>query len=159
MNKLTFIAVAAIVCIVSAAVYAGFKPAKDNALPTQTTKKTASMPQPPARTESSPQTQPGAYEAYSADKVAATAGTSILFFHAPWCPQCRKLENDIKASGVPDGVTIFKVDYDSSQDLRKKYGVTIQTTLIKLDNQGNLAKKYVAYDKPTLANVAANLLE
>jgi len=42
--------------------------------------------------------------------------------------------------------------------LRQKYGVTIQTTIIRLDAEGNVAKKYVAYDDPTLTNVIANAL-
>ena len=90
--------------------------------------------------------------------VAATAGEKVLFFHAPWCPQCRALETSIKAGQIPQGVTIIKTDYDSMQELRQKYGVTLQTTLVKVDDQGNLIKKYVAYDKPTLQAVIDNLL-
>ena len=90
--------------------------------------------------------------------IAATAGQKILFFHAPWCPQCRALEASIKAGQIPAGVTIIKTDYDSMQSLRQKYGVTIQTTLVKVDDQGNLIKKYVAYDEPTLDNLVKNLL-
>lgn len=101
---------------------------------------------------------PGAYKDYSANVIASTNGTKILFFHAPWCPQCRQLEGSIKAGTIPDNVTIFKVDYDSSQALRQKYGVTIQTTLVKVDDSGNLVKRYVAYDEPTLDNLKANLL-
>lgn len=100
----------------------------------------------------------GAYEAYSADAVAATSGQRILFFHAPWCPQCRALDASIEAGKIPDTVTIFKVDYDSNQALRQQYGVTIQTTLVLLDADGNAAKKYVAYDTPTLDAVVENLL-
>jgi len=59
---------------------------------------------------------------------------------------------------VPDGVTIFKTDYDSNQALRQKYGVTIQTTLVKIDDDGKLVKKYVAYDEPTLESLTKNLL-
>ena len=100
----------------------------------------------------------GKYVDYDADLLANTSGTRILFFHAPWCPQCRQLEDDIKSGQIPENVTIFKVDYDSRQDLRKKYGVTIQTSLVRLDNNGNLSKKYVAYDEPTLRNLKDNLL-
>jgi hypothetical protein len=42
----------------------------------------------------------GRYIDYREDSIANTAGTKLLFFHAPWCPQCRDLESDIKASGV-----------------------------------------------------------
>lgn len=103
--------------------------------------------------------QAGEYTDYSEAKLAATSGTRILFFHAPWCPQCRALDASIKAGEIPAGVTIFKVDYDSNQALRQKYGVTIQTTLVKLDTQGGVAQKYVAYDEPNLTAVNKNLLQ
>lgn len=106
--------------------------------------------QPPAET---PAPQPGAYVDYSPTVVASTPGTKLIFFHAPWCPQCRALDADIKASGVPSGVTIIKTDYDSNQSLRQKYGVTIQTTIVRVDDAGNALNKFVAYDSPTLAAV------
>ena len=115
----------------------------------------------PVATVSSNQGTPavGAYVDYRNGIIQDTAGTKILFFHAPWCPQCRKLEQSIKAGEIPAGVTIIKVDYDSRQDLRKKYGVTIQTSLVKVDDKGELVKRYVAYDEPTLGALKANLLK
>lgn len=101
---------------------------------------------------------PGAYTTYSEQAIASTSGTKVLFFHAPWCPQCRALETSIEAGPIPGSVTIFKVDYDSSHELRKRYGITIQTTLVRVDDNGNLVKKYVAYDEPTLAALTENLL-
>lgn len=100
----------------------------------------------------------GQYVDYSATVVANTSGRKVLFFHAPWCPQCRALDASIKDGSIPGGVTIIKTDYDSNQDLRQKYGVTIQTTLVEVDDNGNFVKKYVAYDDPTLDAVKANLL-
>lgn len=106
-----------------------------------------------------PAAGPGRYLPYSAARVAATPGTKILFFHADWCSQCRKLEQDIRANRLPRGVTIFKVDYDSNKDLRRQYGVVIQTTLIKVDDKGKLIDRYVAYEAPTLDNVTKALLK
>ncbi len=101
---------------------------------------------------------PGRYIAYDGSTLASTPGTKIIFFHASWCPQCRQLEADIKAGSIPDGVTIFKADFDTSQTLRQKYGVTLQTTLVKVGDDGQLIKKYVAYEEPTLAALKRNLL-
>lgn len=100
---------------------------------------------------------PGSYVDYSAEALAAATGERVLFFHAPWCPQCRALEADILAQGVPDGVTILKVDYDSNQALRQEYGVTIQTTVVLLDDQGAGAASFVAYDDPTLDSALTGL--
>lgn len=103
--------------------------------------------------------RPGQYVDYSPELVASTPGEKLLFFHADWCSQCQALEGDIEENGVPEGVSIFKVDYDSNQDLREEYGVTIQTTVVKVDDDGNKIDSYVAYDEPTLDNVTSALLE
>jgi hypothetical protein len=114
--------------------------------------------------ESSPSADPvpasadGAYVDYSDDAIAQAQGRVLLFFHAPWCPQCRSIESDIVAQGVPDGVTIIKVDFDSRQDLRQRYGVTLQTTLVEVDATGAELQKYVAYDDPHLDAVIAAML-
>ena len=113
-------------------------------------------------TESAPvpsTNQPGRYIEYKSGVIGQTAGQKILFFHAPWCPQCRSLDKSIRETTLPSGVTIIKVDYDSNQELRKEYGVTLQTTLVKVNNAGQLIEKYVAYNEPNYAAVRAALLE
>jgi len=87
----------------------------------------------------------GSYEAYDSSKLAyANDGHVILFFNASWCPTCRALDKDIKQniSNIPSGVTILNVNYDNSTDLKKKYGVTYQHTLVEVDSQGNMIKKW-----------------
>lgn len=119
-------------------------------------------PPAPATPEPAPlpaeQTTPGAYVTYSPEALANAKGTKVLFFHAAWCPQCRQLEAQIKAGPLPDNVTIFKVDYDSNQVLRQKYGVQLQTTFVKVDASGNLIQKYVAYSDPTLQAIKEHIL-
>ena len=100
----------------------------------------------------------GAYVVYSDTAIAQADGRVLLFFHAPWCPQCRSIEADIEAQGVPDGVTIIKVDYDSHQDLRQQYGVTLQTTFVEVDASGAGLQNYVAYDDPHLDAVIAAMI-
>lgn len=117
---------------------------------------TAGTPQ--TDTEPTATTSGGAYVDYHDGIIGSTAGTKLLFFHAPWCPQCRDLEADIKAKGVPAGVTIIKVDYDTSRQLRQKYGVTLQTTVVRVNDQGDLVSKFVAYGDPSLNAVVKNLL-
>lgn len=103
-------------------------------------------------------TSASSYQEYSPEAVANTSGTKILFFHANWCPQCKKLEADIKQTSLPSDVTVFEVDYDTSQDLKQKYGVTLQTTLVKVDDSGEIVSKFIAYDDPSWEAVANNLL-
>lgn len=90
----------------------------------------------------------GRYELYDASKLVADGYTeTILFFHAPWCPECRAFEKEITSSTVPDGVQILKVDYDSSDELKSKYGVTLQSTFVKVAGNGDLISKWQGYGK------------
>ena len=87
----------------------------------------------------------GSYEAYSAEKIArAETGDVVLFFHASWCPSCRGLNSSIESNlkSIPEGVTILKTDYDKETELKKKYGVTYQHTLVQVDKDGNMIKKW-----------------
>ncbi|MCR4281250.1 MAG: thioredoxin family protein [Candidatus Kaiserbacteria bacterium] len=101
----------------------------------------------------------GSYEAYSPEKVA-NAGDSkvLLFFHAEWCPLCRPLDADIKTnlSGIPSGVIILKVNYDTEIALRQKYGVTYQHTIVEVDSKGALIKKW-SVSNPTFAALIAEI--
>lgn len=88
----------------------------------------------------------GSYVAYSPEKIswAKDGGKVVLFFHASWCPTCKALDSDLKAhlSDIPAGVTILDVDYDKSTELKQKYGVTTQHTLVQVDASGNLIAKW-----------------
>jgi thiol-disulfide isomerase/thioredoxin len=97
----------------------------------------------------------GAYLDYEDGAIEATAGPKALFFHASWCPKCRALDEDLKAQGAPDGLTVFKVDYDSRTDLRQQYGVTIQTTIVFVDDAGEKISSVVLYDDPSVESLVA----
>ncbi|GAA4414127.1 hypothetical protein GCM10023168_37480 [Fodinibacter luteus] len=75
-------------------------------------------------------------------RMAERQGTKVVyFFHASWCPTCRATEEAIARDGIPAGLTVVKVDYDSETDLRKEYGVTTQHTFVQVDpDGGELAK-------------------
>jgi thioredoxin 1 len=79
------------------------------------------------------------------DKIArAETGDVVLFFHASWCPSCRGLNTSIESNlkSIPEGVTILKTDYDTETELKKRYGVTYQHTLVQVDKDGNMIKKW-----------------
>jgi thiol-disulfide isomerase/thioredoxin len=80
------------------------------------------------------------YVAYSTDAITANVdGTNVIFFHAPWCPTCKAGEADINANldKIPENFQILKTDFDTSTALRQKYGVTSQSTFVKVDKDGN----------------------
>ncbi len=100
----------------------------------------------------------GLYAPYEASKLAmAETGKVVLFFKASWCPSCRTLDADIKASlaDIPAGVTILEVDYDKSAELKQKYGVTMQHTLVQVDKNGTLINKWSG--GATLEDVVKNI--
>lgn len=87
----------------------------------------------------------GSYEKYEVSKLAkAENGKVVLFFHASWCPSCKAANEDItkNINSIPENLSILDVDYDSSQDLKKKYGVTTQHTFVQVDKNGNMIKKW-----------------
>ncbi|WP_353828743.1 thioredoxin family protein [Agromyces sp. SYSU T0242] len=92
----------------------------------------------------------GAYLDYEDGLIEATPGDKVLFFHATWCPNCRALDEQLRAEGAPDGLTVFKVDYDSRTDLRQKYGVTMQTTVVYVDDAGEKLSSEVLYQEPSI---------
>lgn len=87
----------------------------------------------------------GAYVSYAdyQASMAMYAGSKVvLFFHAPWCPDCRATDTALTGTGVPDGLVVVKVDYDTSTELKQRFGITQQHTFVQLDKAGAAAKKW-----------------
>jgi thiol-disulfide isomerase/thioredoxin len=85
----------------------------------------------------------GTYTDYSEGVLAQGPDTQVLFFNATWCSSCRSLERSILSEkSLPEGVAVYKVDYDSNPDLKAKYGVRTQHTLVQVDREGNLVTKW-----------------
>lgn len=98
----------------------------------------------------------GSYEPYAPEKLAmANTGDVVLFFRATWCPTCRALDADIRAGSIPADLTILDVNYDTATVLKQKYGVTMQHTLVQVDANGTLIKKWTG--SPTLTDLVAQV--
>ena len=98
----------------------------------------------------------GSYIGFDSAKFSnAKTGKVVIFFAAPWCPECRKLDANITANlgAIPANLTILKADYDKETALKQKYGVTYQHTMVQVDENGNLLKKWSG--SPTLAELNA----
>lgn len=105
-------------------------------------------------------TKAGSYEAYDASKISrASEGKVVLFFHASWCPSCRALNSDIEKniSNIPEQVSILKTNYDTETELKKKYGVTYQHTLVQVDQNGEMIKKWSG--SPSLSSLLSQISE
>ncbi|MFV0374093.1 thioredoxin family protein [Microbacterium sp.] len=82
---------------------------------------------------------PGAYLTLAEyrDQMDARADTTVVyFFHADWCPSCRSTDQSLQTDGVPDGLTVVKVDFDTETDLKKQYGITQQHTFVQVAPDG-----------------------
>jgi thiol-disulfide isomerase/thioredoxin len=157
MKRIVIIAVVLVLVIGgSIAALALLRPATPEAVPTPAPAATEVATEQPEDEASA--LDAGTYVEYSDSAIADAQGTRLLFFHAPWCPQCRSIDSDIIADGVPNDVTIIKVDYDTHQDLRQLYGVTLQTTFVEVDASGNALQSFVAYDTPSLQAVIDAML-
>ncbi len=87
--------------------------------------------------------QASQYTAYTED-VLGNGHTKLLFFHASWCPSCKKSDGDLQAlygGSVAPSISTYKVDYDTSAELKQKYGVTSQHTFVVVDGLGNQISK------------------
>ena len=85
------------------------------------------------------------YVTYSKAAFDAARGKKrVLFFHAPWCSTCRPADAAFQKNDslIPEGVILFKTDYDSSTDLKKQYAVTYQHTFVLVDDAGIEVKKW-----------------
>jgi thiol-disulfide isomerase/thioredoxin len=86
----------------------------------------------------------GSYTNYSTSAVESALASGkkvVLFFHAPWCPSCKSADTKLSQETIPENTIVFKTDYDSSGELKKKYGVTSQHTFVSLKSDGTMIKK------------------
>ncbi len=93
----------------------------------------------------------GPYLDYSIDEQGAQIAlgqTVVLFFHAGWCPTCKRADREFleETERIPEGVSVLKVDYDSSGDLRRAYGVKFQHTYVQIDASGEPVDIWIGGD-------------
>ncbi len=155
MNKAFIVVGALIVLGIGTVVIAGGSSNDELAQVTQPSSQDVSQQE---TTELSPVEQPGSYvELASLEATAAADDTRIVFFKADWCITCNSLEKDIQENlgSIPADVVIARANYDTELDLRKKYDVRLQHTLVQIDAEGNLIKKWVL--SPSLADIVSRI--
>lgn len=113
--------------------------ASSSAAPTESAAGKASA-QPAAATAGSYIT----WDEYQKDKAKYENNNVVLFFNASWCPTCQATVESLDASkgNFPEGLTVVSVDYDSSSELKKQYGVTTQHTFVEIKPNGDQVQKW-----------------
>ena len=81
---------------------------------------------------------------YEGSKDMYADSDVVLFFAADWCPTCQEATANLEAdpAAIPSGLAIVRVDYDDSDDLKQKYGITVQHTFVHVDAAGNELAKW-----------------
>ncbi|MFZ1523062.1 MAG: thioredoxin family protein [Candidatus Saccharimonadales bacterium] len=81
---------------------------------------------------------------YQSQKTTYDSGKVVLFFNASWCPTCKVLDESLarQIESFPKDLTVVNVDYDKETELKSKYGVRIQHTLVQIDSSGNQIAKW-----------------
>lgn len=80
----------------------------------------------------------------NAFEAAQGAGKPILIdVSAPWCPTCKvqaPILDQLAAKPKFKDLVVFKIDFDSQKDLLKKFGVSMQSTLISFKGSREVAR-------------------
>jgi len=82
---------------------------------------------------------------YSAAALAAAEMGNqpvALLFHADWCPTCRVQEKVVQSLATEKGLdlTILKVNYDTEKDLKRRFRINSQSSLVVLRGQKETAR-------------------
>lgn len=89
------------------------------------------------------------YISFTQEKYQELLGEKpfVIFFHAGWCPSCVQTDKVIKqdlASAtpkLPKETIILKADYDTETELKKTYGIVMQSTHVVIDKEGKMIEK------------------
>ena len=75
-------------------------------------------------------------EAQTADKPVA------LHFRADWCPTCRAQDKVLESLKAEPGLelTVLAVNYDTEKELKRRFNVRMQSTLVVLRGQHEWAR-------------------
>lgn len=75
---------------------------------------------------------------------AALDKKRVYFFHASWCSTCKAANDEFTSQRdtIPSDVMLFKTDYDTENELKRKYNVTYQHTFVYVDQNNKEIKKW-----------------
>ena len=99
-----------------------------------------------AAAQSAPRATVLSFEGEAQLNALAAQGTTVVFFYAAWCPNCRATIAELNArwAEVNPDLTVVIADYDKETALKSKFGVTYQDTFVLLDGEGNSVKSWNA---------------
>ena len=103
-----------------------------------------------------------AAQPFSADgfQAAQRANKSILVdVTAPWCPTCKAQRPVIAAMEKNNPqLVVLEIDFDTSKDLLKKFGVQMQSTLIVYKGEKEVGRSTGVSDATAISNLVKKAL-
>jgi len=74
-----------------------------------------------------------------ASAAIGNGNPALIFFHASWCGYCQAKDKVLTKlySENSFSISTYKVDYDTVNDLKARYGITTQDTVVLVDGEGN----------------------
>jgi thiol-disulfide isomerase/thioredoxin len=87
------------------------------------------------------------------DKALAEGRPVVVDFAASWCPTCKAQKPIVKAllnEPARQSLTLFVADFDKEEALKKRLGVTMQSTLIAFKGGKEVARSTGQTDKAEL---------
>lgn len=84
-----------------------------------------------------------------AERYAAEGKKVVLFFRAYWCGACADAAAHIadEAAAGPSDLAILEVDYDGSEELKRRYGVTLQHTFVQVGADGEELGQWTGFSR------------
>jgi thioredoxin 1 len=78
----------------------------------------------------------------------------IIRFTASWCQPCKAMASILEE--IDTNIPIEVVDIDAQQDVAIEYGIRGVPTLVKIDNNGNVAGRMVGVKAKNLVEEFLN---
>ena len=84
-----------------------------------------------------------AYTPAAFAEAQAAGDPIVIAIHASWCPTCaaqKPILQQIAADDAGKNLHIFVVDYDTQKDVVRKFGATMQSTLVMFHGTKEMAR-------------------
>ncbi len=98
----------------------------------------------------------------AAFKAAQKAGRSILVeVHAPWCGTCKaqsQILADLEKGSQYDNLLVLHLDFDSQKDAIRRFGATMQSTLITFKKGNETARSVGDTNRDSIAALLAKAI-
>ncbi len=106
---------------------------------------------PQAKLDAQASVNPGAYQNFTEElfqSELASGKKVVIFFYAPWCPECRLADEAFKSKTnlIPTNVSLLKLDFGSNKEIEKRYGVFSRHTFVQVDSSGEQVTKWISGD-------------